>query len=108
VGRNSYIRNIYGGNDFARDIPDGWRLLHTITADKNARQPWKVYIAEDMQDVDSITRPTFAGGAGFDSQWDAAFVHPVRAVLTRLWTAPGAWTLCGRRWREAVKVHCVG
>lgn len=78
----SYIRNIYGGNDLAHDIPDGWRLLQTITADKNARQPWKVFIAEDMQDVDPITRPTFAGGAGFDSQWDAGFVHPVRTVLT--------------------------
>ncbi len=81
----------------AHGIPDGWRLLQTITADKNARQPWKINIAEDMQDVDTVTRPTFAGGAGFDSQWDAGFVHPVRAGSRRLWTAHEAWTPCKRR-----------
>ncbi|MGH3565343.1 MAG: alpha amylase C-terminal domain-containing protein [Pseudonocardia sp.] len=77
----AYIRNIYGGNKPANDIPAGWRLLRTITADKQDRQPWKLYVAEDLQDVDAITRPT-SEGAGFDSQWGAGFVHPVRAVLT--------------------------
>ena len=78
----SYIRNIYGGGDPANDLPDGWRLMQALTSDKRARQPWKLYIAEDLQNVDALTRPVAEGGAGFDSQWDAAFVHPVRAVVT--------------------------
>ena len=76
-----YIRNIYGGNAGADEIPDGWRLMQTVTADGDARAPWKFRIAEDMQDVDAITRPTSFGGAGFHSQWDPGFVHPVRGVL---------------------------
>jgi 1,4-alpha-glucan branching enzyme len=76
-----YIRNVYGGNDPAHDIPDGWRLLQTGTSDTAARQPWKLHIAEDMQDLDAVTRSAGEGGAGFAGQWDAGFVHPVRAVL---------------------------
>ena len=76
-----YIRNVYGGNDLTNDIPDGWRYMQTGTSDTAARQPWKLHIAEDMQDVDAITRPPHEGGAGFASQWDAGFVHPVRAVM---------------------------
>jgi 1,4-alpha-glucan branching enzyme len=55
--------------------------MQTITADTEARQPWKIHIAEDLRDNDWITRPTTDGGAGFDSQWDGAFVHPVRRTL---------------------------
>ena len=77
----NYIRSIYGGGS-PDDIADGWRLMQTITADTRARQPWKLHIAEDLQQLDAVTRPTGDGGAGFDSQWDAGFVHPVREVLT--------------------------
>jgi 1,4-alpha-glucan branching enzyme len=78
----AYIRNVYGSNDPAHDIPDGWRLLQTVTSDTAARQPWKLHVAEDLQGVDAVTRPPDEGGAGFGSQWDAGFVHPVRSVLT--------------------------
>lgn len=78
----AYIRNVYGGGDPAYDIADGWALMRRLTGDTDARQPWKLHIAEDLQGDDRLTRPAAAGGAGFDSQWDAGFVHPVRAVLT--------------------------
>jgi 1,4-alpha-glucan branching enzyme len=77
-----WIRNIYGNNDPSNDIPDGWRLMQWINDQKNQRQPWKLSIAEDLQQNDWITRNTAAGGAGFDAQWDAAFVHPVRRAIT--------------------------
>ena len=77
----AWIRNIYGDENPANDIPDGWRLMQTVTADTDARQPWKIHIAEDLRDNEWITRPTGEGGAGFDTQWDAAFVHPVRRTL---------------------------
>ncbi len=73
------IRNRWGGNDSSGDIPDGWGLMQRITGETSARQPWKLHIAEDLQDNDWVTRND---GAGFGSQWDAAFVHPVRRALT--------------------------
>jgi 1,4-alpha-glucan branching enzyme len=40
-------------------------------------------IAEDLQNNEYVTKDTGAGGMGFDSQWDAAYVHPMReAVIT--------------------------
>jgi len=78
----AYIRNTYGNNDDpAHDIPDGWRLMQEITADTDGRQPWKLHIAEDLRANRRVTRATHDGGAGFDTQWDSEFVHPVRAVL---------------------------
>src|SRR5436190_9648899 len=44
-------------------------------------QPWKITIAEDLQNNEWITKGTGAGGAGFSSQWDAAFVHPIRDAV---------------------------
>jgi len=61
--------------------PEGWGLLRWINDEVKARQPWKIMIAEDLQIDAWITRPTQDGGAGFDSQWTAAFVHPVREVI---------------------------
>ena len=78
----AYIRNVYGNDgDGFNDIPDGWRLMQRITADTDQRQPWKLHIAEDLRNNTWITAPTDAGGAGFDTQWDAGFVHPVRNAL---------------------------
>jgi 1,4-alpha-glucan branching enzyme len=42
----------------------------------------KISIAEDLQGNEWLTRPAHEGGAGFGSQWDPGFVHPVRRVLT--------------------------
>lgn len=61
--------------------PEGWGLLRWINDEVDGRQPWKIMIAEDLQGDGAITRPTSQGGAGFDSQWDAGFVHPIRATL---------------------------
>lgn len=60
---------------------DGWQLLQRVTHELKAAQPWKLLVAEDFRDVEAITRPTFAGGAGFDSQWDGRFFHPVASAL---------------------------
>jgi hypothetical protein len=78
----AWIRNIYGGQDPANDISDGWRLMQQITGDTDARHPWKIHIAQDLRGNEWITRSSAEGGAGFDCQWDGDFVHPVRRVLT--------------------------
>jgi len=76
------IRNRNGdNNDAARDLPDGWSLLQWINNDIRSSQPWKIAIAEDLQNNEWITRDTGGGGAGFCSQWDAGFVHPIRRAV---------------------------
>jgi 1,4-alpha-glucan branching enzyme len=79
----AFIRNVYGNDDPDHDIPDGWRLMQRINDETDQRQPWKLQIAEDLRNNSWITTATAAGGAGFDTQWDASFVHPVRWVLTQ-------------------------
>ena len=78
----NYVRSRWGdvhrGPDY---IAAGHRHLAGITADIRSRQPWKLLIAEDMQLDPTVTRSSRAGGLGFHSQWDAGFVHPVRAAL---------------------------
>ena len=63
--------------------PDGWSLMQWVNDEVNASQPWKIQIAEDMYNAPNpwITKDTGAGGAGFDAQWDAMFVHPVRGAV---------------------------
>src|SRR5262249_12738341 len=80
----SNIRNRYGNNnDPFNDLPDGWSLLQWINDQIRATHPWKIAIAEDLQNNEWITKDTGAGGAGFGSQWDAGFVHPIRqAIIT--------------------------
>ncbi len=76
------IRNRNGdNNDPANDLADGWSLLQWINNDIRASQPWKITIAEDLQNNEWITKPTGAGGAGFGSQWEAGFVHPIRQAI---------------------------
>jgi 1,4-alpha-glucan branching enzyme len=78
----AYIRNVDGDNaDPARDIPEGWELMRWINSEIKVREPWKISIAEDLRNNEWITRDTQAGGAGFDTQWDAAFVHPIRSAI---------------------------
>ncbi|MBE7211885.1 MAG: 1,4-alpha-glucan branching protein, partial [Gluconacetobacter diazotrophicus] len=74
-----WIRNVWGntgGPD--SDLPDGWSLMQWINRDKRDRQPWKISIAEDMSGAAAITAPPEQGGAGFDAQWAATFVHGIR------------------------------
>ncbi len=78
----AYIRNVRGlDHDPGADLPDGWSLMQWLNDEVDTRQPWKIMIAEDLRSNPWITRPTGQGGAGFDSQWDARFVHPVRRAL---------------------------
>jgi 1,4-alpha-glucan branching enzyme len=77
-----WIRNVYGNNnDPANDIPDGWSLMQDINAEIKRSQPWKISIAEDMQSNEWLSKDPGAGGAGFDAQWEAQFVHSVRSAI---------------------------
>ncbi|MGA7240349.1 MAG: alpha-amylase family glycosyl hydrolase [Bryobacteraceae bacterium] len=77
-----WIRNVVGANnDPAHDIADGWSLLQWINNETIGAQPWKISIAEDMQQNPWLTKNIDSGGAGFTSQWDAGFVHPIRQAI---------------------------
>jgi 1,4-alpha-glucan branching enzyme len=77
-----WIRNVWGSNnDPGSDIPEGWSLLQWMNTEVRNRQPWKITIAEDMQDNEWITKSVAGGGAGFGAQWGAGFMHRVRDAI---------------------------
>jgi 1,4-alpha-glucan branching enzyme len=61
--------------------PDGWTWMQWINDELDTYHPGKFIAAEDMSSNHWITKPTSEGGAGFDSQWDPYFVHPIRQVV---------------------------
>jgi 1,4-alpha-glucan branching enzyme len=76
-----FIRTVHGSDDQA--LPDGWSLLQWINRTIAQKFPGRIMIAEDLQNNPWMTKDVGAGGAGFGSQWDAMFVHPIRqAVIT--------------------------
>jgi 1,4-alpha-glucan branching enzyme len=77
----NYIRNVGGNGDPGADVPAGWGLMQAINGEIKRRQPWKLTIAEDMQDDEWLTRSEREGGAGFGAQWGARFLHTVRRAL---------------------------
>jgi 1,4-alpha-glucan branching enzyme len=78
----SFIRNVKGEEDPGADLPDGWSLMRWINEEIDQHMPWKITIAEDMRGNSGITESVHNGGQGFDSQWDGAFVYPIRDALT--------------------------
>jgi 1,4-alpha-glucan branching enzyme len=77
-----FIRNTCGDNNNCEtDLADGWSLLQWINEEVRRFFPERITIAEDLMQNPWLTKTTGEGGAGFSSQWDAAFVHPVRANL---------------------------
>ncbi len=71
--------------NYSTDLPDGWSLMQYINNEINSIKPSAISIAEDLQQEPWITYTTGAGGAGFDAQWDAAFVHPVKTAIETAW-----------------------
>ncbi|MCB8924736.1 MAG: alpha amylase C-terminal domain-containing protein [Ardenticatenaceae bacterium] len=78
----AYIRNVEG-NDLnpANELPEGWSLMQWINEEIQANFPGKISIAEDLRGNEWLVKDTGAGGAGFGSQWDSNFVHPIRAAI---------------------------
>jgi 1,4-alpha-glucan branching enzyme len=80
----AFIRNVEGNEASpATDLPEGWSLMQWINEEIQARFPGKLTIAEDLRRNEWVTKSTGEGGAGFGSQWDSEFVHPIRqAIIT--------------------------
>ena len=80
-----FIKSIDGNdNNPANDIPDGRSLMQWINVEIQQLFPGKIRIAEGMHKNAWVTKDVGAGGAGFNAQWDAGFVHSVRqAIIAR-------------------------
>ncbi len=96
VDGTKYIRSI---PETGVELADGWSWMMWLNETVNDRQPWKMLVAEDFGDNDWITKGTEEGGAGFDTQWDGGFVHPLRHTIEALndgdrnmWDVSGAIT----------------
>lgn len=81
----SHIRSIDGseGNP-ETELPDGWLFLQEMNRTIHERFPWKLTVAEDLLCNEWVTLPVEEGGAGFSSQWDCRFVHPIRQTLKEM------------------------
>jgi len=77
-----YIMSVDGNTgDSSTDIPEGWSLMQWINDEIQRLFPGKISIGESMRNNPWVTKDTGAGGAGFNAQWDAEFVHPVRQAI---------------------------
>jgi 1,4-alpha-glucan branching enzyme len=73
-----YMRTV--GGEHTSELSDGWSLCQWVNEEVRTLKPHAITIAEDLQDSEWLTKPASEGGAGFTSQWDARFVHPVREM----------------------------
>ena len=76
-----YMRSVRGDGDPGGDLPDAWSLAQWINREVRQRFPGRITIAEDLHNEARMTKPEDQGGAGFSAQWDAQFVHPIRAAV---------------------------
>lgn len=80
-----YIANIDGNEENqANAIPEGWSLMQWINVEIQQLFPGKISIGESMRNNSWVTKDVGAGGAGFNTQWDAEFVHPIRQAVILL------------------------
>ena len=77
-----YIASIDGNEENqANAIPEGWSLMQWINVEIQQMFPGKISIGESMRNNPWVTKDVGAGGAGFNAQWDAEFVHPIRQAV---------------------------
>ncbi len=65
--------NLYQGS--------GWGLMQRLNDEMDNRHVNAISIAEQLPDDSWVTRPTYLGGAGFDSQWHDAFTDNLRQEI---------------------------
>jgi len=79
VDSTLYIRTTDGNEE--NELPEGFRMMADMNLEIRDRHPFSILIAEDLRVNPLITADSDAGGAGFHTQWDATFVHPIRAMI---------------------------
>ncbi len=77
----AYIRNVRADGNPQNDIKEGHDMMRWINHEIDQRFSGKIIIAEDMHQLHYVTERTQNGGLGYDTQWDAKFVHTIREAL---------------------------
>ncbi len=77
----SYLRNMDGNDNTARDVKDAWPLLQDVTDVAHRVRPGSLIIAEDTSGNDYVVKPRDQGGAGFDAQWRLTFPEAIYQAL---------------------------
>lgn len=75
------IRHVVRRFDDLGPNPEGFTLLRYLGEEKRKSSPWKILIAEDLQNDDTVTRDALFGGIGLDSQWDNWFLGRARNMM---------------------------
>jgi 1,4-alpha-glucan branching enzyme len=79
VDSTLYVRTKDG--EESNPIEEGVSLMSEINAEIRSRHSNVILIAEDLRNNELVTRDSDKGGMGFHAQWDATFVHPIRAMV---------------------------
>jgi 1,4-alpha-glucan branching enzyme len=93
------IRHIETNGGDKGELPDGWSELRYLGQEKRRSSPWKILIAEDLQNDDNVVADALAGGIGLDAQWDSWFEGRLSAMLL----APDDETRRPSALREAIE-----
>jgi 1,4-alpha-glucan branching enzyme len=75
------MRHIVRKFDDLGENPEGFTLLRYLGEEKRKSSPWKILIAEDLQNDDAVTRDALFGGIGLDAQWDNWFLGRLRNAM---------------------------
>ena len=78
----AFIREADGGLGMENELEEGVQMMRDINSEIHEKYPEKLIIAEDLMNKPHITNDVEHDGLGFNSQWDAGFVHPLRKLLS--------------------------
>ncbi len=65
-------------------LSDGWQFLQELIREVRREFPGRILLAEDLQNVEALSQPVEHNGCGFDAQWDARFMAPLREEICKL------------------------
>ena len=76
-----YIHNVRASDDPGGDLPDGWSLVQWINREVRAAVSGTHHDRRGPAERRPDHEAGGPGRRGFTAQWDARFVHPVRAAV---------------------------
>ncbi|GAA5481779.1 alpha-amylase family glycosyl hydrolase [Haloferula sargassicola] len=77
----AFIRTVDVEVPEPEEIPEGWQVMQWINKDMKRHSPRVYSIAEDIGDNRALTTWIDQGGGGFDTQWESAFVFPMKEMI---------------------------
>ena len=75
------IRGVQHSGTLECNDSNGVALLKQINQQVQTSQPWKLTIAEDLQNWNQITAPVATGGMGFSAQWSDSLCYALRGAV---------------------------